>query len=85
MERDKNMKTHKLKNKKPNQKDLVLVEADGVVMPAIYYTSLRGGGFYKYSLFYHWEDTIYEKCNIKEKHEIKNVKRWCLIPETLKK
>lgn len=78
------LKIYKTKNKLPKQKDLVLVEVDGITMPAIYYTSLRGGGFYKYSLFYHFSNTLYEKVYIKDKHEIKNVKRWCLIPNKLK-
>ncbi|MCM8906801.1 hypothetical protein [Tenacibaculum finnmarkense] len=77
------MKVHNLKNKKPTQKQLVLVEVDGVVMPAIYYSSLRGGGFYHFSFFYHYRDTVYKKAKIKEKHEIKNVDKWCLMPNSL--
>ena len=75
------MKMHEIKNKKPNRKDLVLVEVDKVVMPAIYYSSL--GGFYHFSLFYHYEGTVYEKAMIKSKHEIKGVEKWCLMPSSL--
>lgn len=76
--------TYKVEEKLPNQKDLVLVEVKGVVMPAIYYRSLRNGGFYHFSLFYHQhEKNTYSKVRIKEKFEIKNVEKWCLMPNSL--
>lgn len=74
--------TYKVEDKLPRQKDLVLVEVKGVVMPAIYYKSL--GGFYHFSLFYHdYEKNTYSKARIKSKFEIKNVDKWCLIPNYL--
>lgn len=74
--------TYKIEDKLPNQKDLVLVEVNGVVMPAIYYKSL--GGFYHFSLYYHeHENNIYSKPRIKKKFKIKNVEKWCLMPNSL--
>jgi len=76
--------TYKVEDKKPRQKDLVLVEVKGVVMPAIYYSSLRNGGFYHFSLFYHeHESNTYSKARTKEKFEIKNVEKWCFMPDSL--
>lgn len=67
----------------PNQKDLVLVETyDGLVLPAIYYKSL--GGFYHFSLFYHKHElNTYSEPKTSEDCEIKNVVKWCLMPESL--
>ena len=54
------METFKVEDRMPNQKDLVLVELKGVVMPAIYYKSMCG--FFHFSLFYHdHEDNTYSK------------------------
>ena len=73
---------YKVEDGLPNQKDLVLVEVKGVVMPAIYYESL--GGFYHFSLFYHeHEKNTYSKARIKSKFEIKDVEKWCLMPNSL--
>lgn len=76
------MKTYKVEDKLPNQKDLVLVEVNGMVMPSIYYKSL--GGFYHFSLFYHEHDKCtYTKAMVNDKFEIRNVEKWCLMPNSL--
>lgn len=74
-----------LEDKQPNQKDLVLVQSNGYVVPAIYYKSLREGGFYHFSLFYHTKKiSVYDEAKISVEHEIKNVEKWCLMPYELK-
>ena len=76
------MKVHNIKDKLPRQKDLVLVETRGFVVPAIYYKSLNG--FYHFSLFYHTHKTnVYSKARTKDKWRIDNVTKWSLMPESL--
>lgn len=76
------MSTFLTSEKLPNQKDLVLVEVKGVVMPAIYYNSLDG--FYHFSLIFHnHRKNSYSKARIKDKFRIEGVEKWCLMPDNL--
>jgi len=76
------METFKVEDRMPNQKDLVLVEVKGVVMPAIYYKSMCG--FFHFSLFYHdHEDNTYSKARTKEKFRIHNVEKWQYMPDRI--